>query len=210
MRTIISYNEREVKYNGSKDDIKSGYNVWVDLVNPTPFELSGIQQSFPLDKLALEEYLNKSKKPQVRVVDNHKFALALDMKFKDATTLVTEGVYLFVGRGWLVTIHSDKVDLQTSILTLFEQKNRAVTESSIDALFYNILTNLIDSYEQLLTATELSLSEVEQRSLYRPSRRMLEYLDSLSRQMIILRRHFWHMRNIINFLTHIEEDKEKM
>ena len=134
MRTIISYNEREVKYNGSKDDIKSGYNVWVDLVNPTPFELSGIQQSFHLDKLALEEYLNKSKKPQVRVVDNHKFALALDMKFKDAKTLVTEGVHLFVGRGWLVTIHSDKVDLQSRILTLFEQKNKTVIESSIDAI----------------------------------------------------------------------------
>lgn len=39
MRTIISYNEREVKYNRSKDDIKSGYNVWVDLVNPTSLEI---------------------------------------------------------------------------------------------------------------------------------------------------------------------------
>ena len=113
MPTIISYNEREVKYNGSKDDIKAGYNVWVDLVNPSLFEISSIQQSFHLDNLALEEYLNKSKKPQVRVVDSHKFALALDMKFKDAKTLVTEGVHLFVGRGWLVTIHSDKVDLQS-------------------------------------------------------------------------------------------------
>jgi magnesium transporter len=206
--TIVSYNEREVRHNGSKDDIKEGYNVWVDLVNPTSPELLSVQQAFHLDKAALEEYLNKSKKPQVRVLDNHKFVLALNMKFKDANTLVTEGVYLFVGRGWLVTIHADKVDLQTKILTLFEQKNRAITESSIDALFYNLLANLIDSYEQLLTATELSLSEVEQRSIYRPSRRMLEYLDSLSRQMIILRRHFWRMRNVINFLTHIEEDKE--
>jgi magnesium transporter len=206
--TIVSYNEREVRHNGSKDDIKEGFNVWVDLVNPSSRELSSVQQAFHLDRAALQEYLNKSKKPQVRVLDNHKFVLALNMKFKDANTLATEGVYLFVGRGWLVTIHADKVDLQTKILTLFEQKNRAVTESSIDALFYNILANLIDSYEQLLTATELSLSEVEQRSIYRPSRRMLEYLDSLSRQMIILRRHFWHMRNVINFLTHIEEDKE--
>jgi magnesium transporter len=205
---IVSYNEREVRHNGSKDDIKEGYNVWVDLVNPTSPELLSVQQAFHLDKAALKEYLNKSKKPQVRVLDNHKFVLALNMKFKDANTLVTEGVYLFVGRGWLVTIHADKVDLQTKILTLFEQKNRAITESSIDALFYNLLANLIDSYEQLLTATELSLSEVEQRSIYRPSRRMLEYLDSLSRQMIILRRHFWRMRNVINFLTHIEEDKE--
>lgn len=61
MRTIISYNEREVKYEGSKDDIRTGYNVWVDLINPTPDELSSIQQSFHLDKVALEEYLNKSK-----------------------------------------------------------------------------------------------------------------------------------------------------
>ncbi len=208
MPTIISYNEREVKYNGSKDDIKAGYNVWVDLVNPSLFELSSIQQSFHLDNLALEEYLNKSKKPQVRVVDSHKFALALDMKFKDAKTLVTEGVHLFVGNGWLVTIHSDKVDLQSRILTLFKQKNKSVIESSIDALFYNILASLIDSYEQLLTAIELSVTDFEQRTLYKPSRRMLEYLDSLSRQVIILRRHFWHMRDIINFLTHVEEDKE--
>jgi magnesium transporter len=208
MLTIISYNEREVKYNGSKDDMKAGYNVWVDLVSPTPDELSKIRQYFQLDKVALDGYLNKSKKPQVRVVNNHKFALALDMKFKDAKTLVTEAVHLFVGRGWLVTIHSNKVDLQSRILTLFEQKNMTVIESSIDALFYNILASLIDSYEQLLTAIELSVTDFEQRTLYKPSRRMLEYLDSLSRQVIILRRHFWHMRDIINFLTHVEEDKE--
>jgi magnesium transporter len=208
MRTVVSYNEREVKYSGSKEDIKSGYNVWIDLINPTPEELSSVQQSLHLDKVALEQYSNKSKKPQVRVVDNHKFALALDMKFKDAKNLVTEAVYLFVGRGWLVTIHSNKVDLQSRIMTLFEQRNRAVIESSIDALFYNILASLIDSYEQLLTAIELSVTDFEQRTLYKPSRRMLEYLDSLSRQVIILRRHFWHMRDIINFLTHVEEDKE--
>jgi magnesium transporter len=208
MLTIISYNEREVKYDGSKDDIKAGYNVWVDLVNPTPIELSGIQQSFHLDGMALEEYLNKSKKPQLRILDKHKFAIVLDMKFKDAKTLTTESVYLFVGRGWLVSIHSSNVDLQSTILTLFKQRNKAVIESSIDALFYNILANLVDSYEQLLTAIELSVTDFEQRTLYRPSRRMLEYLDILSRQVIILRRHFWHMRDIINFLTHTEESKE--
>ena len=36
----------------------------------------------------------------------------------------------------------------------------------------------------------------------------LENLDILSRQAIVLRRHFWQARHIMNFLTHIEEDKE--
>lgn len=209
MLTTISYSEREVNYNASKDDIKAGHNVWVDLTNPTQAELSNIQKSFLLDKTALEDYLNNSKRPQIRVLENQKFAVVLDMKFKDATTLVTEGVYLFVGSGWLVTIHSGKVDLQSKILTLFEQKNKAIIASSIDALFYNLLASTVDSYEQLLTAIELSVTDFEQRTLYKPSRRLLEYLDSLSRQVIILRRHFWHMRDIINFLTHTEEDNKE-
>lgn len=36
---IISYNEREVRQGGSKDDIRQGYNVWIDLVDPTTPEL---------------------------------------------------------------------------------------------------------------------------------------------------------------------------
>jgi magnesium transporter len=208
MLTAISYNGTEVRRHGSRDDVKSGYNVWVDLVNATPSELSDIYQSFHLDKCALEEYLNKSKKPQVRLLENQKFAIALDIKFHDAATLVTEGVYFFIGTGWLITIHSDKVDLRSRILAFFEQKNTAITESSIDALFYNILTNLVNSYEQLLTAIELTVTNFEQKTLYKPSKKMLAYLDSLSRQVIILRRHFWHMRDVINFLRHTVEDNK--
>jgi magnesium transporter len=210
MLKMISYNEREVKADGSRDDIKSGYNLWADLVDPTPSEILRAQKLFHLDKGALEVYLNSSKKPQIRVVDSQKFVVALDMNFQDSITLLTEGVYLFVGQGWLVTIHSGKVDLQSKIMALFEQKSKAITESSIDALFYSILANLVDSYEQLLTSIELTVTGAEQKTLFKPSKKMLEYLDSLSRQVIMLRRHFWHMRDIINYLTHTEEEKAEV
>jgi len=39
MQHSISYNEREVRQGGSEDDIRQGYNVWIDLVDPTPPEL---------------------------------------------------------------------------------------------------------------------------------------------------------------------------
>lgn len=47
------------------------------------------------------------------------------MKYSDACTLTTEGVkvYIFLGRGWLVTIHSAKVDLMsTTVYTGFWKK----------------------------------------------------------------------------------------
>ena len=38
---------------------------------------------------------------------------------------------------------------------------------------------------------------------------MLEYLDTLSRQIIVLRRHFWHIRDILNVLIHMEKEQSK-
>lgn len=210
MITTVSYNAGELKTAGSMQDIEAGYNVWIDLTDPTPTEILRVHQSFHLDKRALEEYLNQSKRPQVRLLGSQKFAIALDMKFKDSKTILTEGVYLFIGRRWLITIHSENVDLKSRILALFEQKNKLLTGLSIDALFYSVLANLIDSYEQLLTAIELTVTDFDQRILNNPSMKVLVYLDALSRQIIILRRHFWHMRDIINLLTHIDEDKEEI
>jgi magnesium transporter len=209
MQNIICYNEREVKEGqGSKEDIKKGYNLWIDVVNPTASELFNLQQSFNLDDKALETYENKSKKPQIRVLEDHSFTIFLNMKYKSIDNLDTEAVYLFLGRGWLITVHSSNVDLITRVRKMFAEKNKRILESPVDALYYSILSSIVGKYEQLLTAIELKVMEFEKESLYRPTKRTLENLDILSKQAIILRRHFWQARHVMNFLTHIEEDKE--
>lgn len=62
------------------------------------------------------------------------------MKYSDARTLTAEvvvSIYIFLGRGWLVTIHSAKVDLMsTTVYRFLEEKNRPILKSSIDALYY--------------------------------------------------------------------------
>jgi magnesium transporter len=209
MQNIICYNEREVKEGqGSKEDIKKGYNLWIDVVNPTESDLFNLQQSFNLDNKALENYENKSKKPQIRVLEDHSFTIFLNMKYKSIDNLDTEAVYFFLGRGWLITIHSSNVDLITRVRKMFAEKNKKILESPVDSLYYSILSSIVEKYEQLLTAVELKVMEFEKESLYRPTKRTLENLDILSRQAIVLRRHFWQARHIMNFLTHIEEDKE--
>ena len=49
--------------------------------------------------------------------------------------------------------------------------------------------------------------DFERDAQYRPSKTTLKNLDLLSKQSIIIRRHFWHARNIISYLKNIEEDK---
>lgn len=210
MQTSIAYNDNEIKQLGTKEDINKGYKLWVDVVDPTSSELQDIRQTYSLDKYALEVFMSKSKKPQIRMSDAHIFTLILDIKYKDLKTLTTEALYIFKGKSWLITIHSSSVDLITSLSTVFEQKNVKIMAATIDALYYNIVTEIIGKYEQLLTSIEMTITNFEQKSLYKPSRKMLDYLDTLSRQIIILRRHFWHTRDIINYLKHMEKDTEEI
>ncbi len=210
MQTSIAYNDNEVKQSGTKEDINKGYKLWLDVVDPTSSEIQDIQQMYGLDKNTLEIFTSKSKKPQIRMSNAQIFTLILDIKYKDLRTLATEALYIFKGKDWLITIHSSKVDLIPNVNALFEQKNVRIMEATIDALYYSIMTEVIGKYEQLLTSIEMTVTNFEQKSLYKPSRKMLDYLDTLSRQIIILRRHFWHTRDIINYLKHMEKDTEEI
>lgn len=211
MQTSIVYNENHAEYDGKLGDTMEGSKLWLDIVNPTSFEISEITKTFELEKSAVEALEHKSKKPQVRVLENHKFTIILDIKYKTFEDLVTESIYLFHGTNWLITVHSDKIDLLTNVRLLFEQKNKKIMAASIDALYYNILTEIISRYEQLLTSVELTISDFGQKSLQkRATKKILEQLDALTRQIILLRRHFWQARDIMNFLTHTEKDNDEI
>ena len=71
------------------------------------------------------------------------------------------------------------------------------------------MSDLIGRYEQVLTAVELTITDLEEKSLTDPEKETLSHLDRLSRQLIVFRRHFWRVRDVVNFLTHIEEEQKR-
>ena len=210
MQTIIAYNENEVKEQKEFSNIEPKDKVWIDLIDPTDDMIKSISAHFHLDQSAVNLFNSKSKKPQIRILDEHTFTILLDIKFKNSQTVVTEGVYLFCGKNWLITIHSAEVDLTKSIRKLLEVENKKLMIESIEALFYSVLSQLIDRYEQVLTAVELTITDLEEKALSEPARETIQYLATLSRQLIVFRRHFWRMRDVVNFLSHMEKDQNEV
>ena len=82
---------------------------------------------------------NKSKKPQIRVLEDHTFTLFLFIRYKSIENLDTEAVYFILGRGWLITIHSSEVNLIKTVRKMFEERNKRIIESLIDALYLHIV-----------------------------------------------------------------------
>jgi len=209
-KSIIYYNDREVKedeVNISNVTLNTGYKLWIDLTNPTTPELAKLQEIFRIDKDAIKKIESNSKRQQILILDDQKFTILLQLKYRNLKNLETHPIYFFVGKEWLITIHSENVDLLSQGRKMF-LKNNKILEYSIDALYYSIITSIIDSYELLVTAIELKLLDFEKDAQYKPSKTTLTHLDLISKQSIMIRRYFWHARNIINYLKNTEQDKE--
>ena len=209
-QTIFYFNQKEMieEKNDLNVDLKTNHNLWIDITDPTDEDIRDLEKKFSLNKKALDRVIQKSKKPVVKETEHDsKFTILLDLKFNNLQHLESSPLYFFVGDKWLITIHSNKIDLVTKVKTILADR-KTILESSIDALYYSIISYIIEDYEELLTAIELKVFDIEKDAQYRPSKRVLTYLDTLSRQVIILRRYFWDARNIINYHITMEKDKD--
>lgn len=209
--SILSYDEHKVTFHDSIDDLnKDGHNIWVDLVNPSSKEIATLQKRFALSEKALEKYNDKSKKAQAHIFGDQVFIVILILGFKNARTLTSESIYLFAGQDWLITVHPSRVEAIEETRRLFRQKDAQVMSCSVNNIYYSIITNVVESYEQILTSIELTIASLgEVLSSRDLSHKTLDKLDVLSKQIIILRRHFWHTRHIVNFLLNAKEGKDE-
>lgn len=209
MQSAIFYNSDQIKENVDRNNLQKGFKLWLDVVDPSASEISELQKEFKLDIETLKVVERETKRPQIRLHENYTFTILLDIKYSTLEKLIVKGIYIYTGKDWLITIHSSDVDLLTPMRILFHQKNRKIGESNIDALYYSMITEIINKYELLLTSIELTISDFEQKAIYtKASKKMLYYLDIVTRQIIIIRRHFWYTRDVMNFLTHMEKDSD--
>jgi Mg2+ and Co2+ transporter CorA len=67
MHYIITYDKSGVRQQKqiSQTDLENGYQIWLDLENPTLEEISNIQEIFAIDANILKQYSNG--------VKNHKY-----------------------------------------------------------------------------------------------------------------------------------------
>lgn len=210
-KRYIYYDSRGTRYTSEGASDSKSDKTWLDISDPSPEDLQTIAKEYDLDEDSIRLVSQKTKRPQIRMLDSHIFCLLLGLRFKTIKKLLIEGIYIYVGQNWIITLHSSEVEIFSNIKDILEKKNKRLLDSNINALFYSIIDEIILRYEQILTSIELTITDFEQKSLYRkPSKNMLNYLDVVAKQTIVLRRHFWHTRDVINFLTHIQSQDDEI
>lgn len=205
--SIIDYDARNVEY---KEDVdvkeclpykEKPTVTWINVTGLHSIALiDELGSKFGLHPLTIEDILNTHQRPKVEVFDDYAF-VSIKMSFfgEESGELEVEHVGIVLGENFVLTFQERPGDVFDPVRARINQRGR-ITKQGADYLAYALIDTIVDNYFGILEQVDERIEDMEEELVGNPGPETLEGIYILKRQMIILRKSAWPLREIVNGL----------
>jgi magnesium transporter len=173
---------------------------WLDVAGLGDVSLiSALGTEFGLNPLALEDVVNVHQRPKMEVFPDHLFAVLRMLRPGNAPE--GEQVSLFIGRDFLLAFQESPGDCFDSVRNRIRQSKGRVRSRGVDYLAYCLIDAIIDGYFPVLESYGEKLEALEDAVISRPEQAHASELHAIKRDLLLLRRAIWPMREMVNQLS---------
>lgn len=175
--------------------------VWVDFEAPTAEEQRLLGEFFGFHPLAVEDALANVHHPKIDDYRDYLFLIMHEVERGEVDGRIeTSELDVFLGPRVLVTYHDGPLNC-LRVLAGALRKNPALMDRTPDYLLHLLLDNLVDSYLPALDLIEERLDAAEEAVLHRDTRRTLDEILTLKRELAGLRRFSVLQREVLRGLS---------
>ncbi len=166
--------------------------MWVNCTAPDAADMDYLRHRFGFHPLALEDSLSHRERPKIDEYDGYLY-LVMHFPIFDRNQRVTRPyeLDLFVGPGYLVTIHEDtQWAVQTfwkDCLASVEARARSMGKG-VGVLLYQLLDHAVESIGPMLDKVAAKISAIEERMFSADMEDTLQDISFIRRDVIVLRR----------------------
>jgi len=177
--------------------------------------LETIGKHFEIHPLTLEDILNTNQRPKVDEYSNYLY-IVLRMFFLDENdkSLKNEQVSLILTKNYLITFLEDAGDVFDPVRERLRKSGTKMRDNGTDYLAYALIDAIVDSYFHILEKIGEEVEGLEDSVVLNPDRNDIQTIHLLRREMILLRRAIWPLREVISSLQRNEvefiEDKTRI
>jgi len=173
--------------------------TWIDVTGLQDVDLiQRLGNHFKLHPLALEDVLNTGQRPKLEDFDDHCFIVMKELRFDGA--LQTEQISLFLGVGWVITIQEAPEDPFEPVRERLRKGKGRIRRMGADYLAYALIDALVDGAFPILEKLGEHLEDLEKDLVGSPTRKLLQEIYALRRELLYLRRAIWPQREVIHAL----------
>jgi magnesium transporter len=179
--------------------------IWVDVLNPTPEEIAGLQEEFSLPRHAVEDAIEAHQRPKLDRYDGHVFGVAYAAPLVDERLTLNE-VGMFISQRYVVTVRHD--ERSPSLDQLRERFDEEPEQVKIGGGFlaYAVLDEIVDGYFDTVSALQDKLGVLEGVLLGdEPDDSVMVRVAELRRDLINLRRVVEPLRNVLSLVQRAEQ-----
>lgn len=183
-------------------------NVWINVDGVHDVEImEKIQNNFGIHPLAMEDILHTSQRPKVEEYDNYMF-LVLRMFFynDEIRELKNEQVSIILSENYLISFLEDAGDVFDPVRERIRKEGTKIRKNGVDFLAYSIMDAIVDSYFHILEQIGEEIEEVEDRLVVDTQKEDIQLVHRMRRNMILLRKSVWPLREVISALQRNENN----
>jgi magnesium transporter len=164
--------------------------------------IAKLGEEFELHRLALEDVVNVHQRPKAEEFEDHIF-IVTRMLLSDSPD-DSEQISLFIGEGYLLTFQEREGDCFEPVRKRLRDGRGRIRSSPPDYLCYALIDAIIDGYFPVLEHYGERLEDIEDAVVTDPEPEHVQVLHDLKRELLLVRRSVWPLREMINAIIRDE------
>ncbi len=167
--------------------------------------ISHLGEVFGLHPLVVEDIMNTEQRPKMEDHDDSIFLVVKMLEYDEVKKDIRlEQMSVVLTSDYILTFQERPGDIFDTIRDRIRSGKGRIRSMGTDYLAYSILDAIVDYYYVVLEKIGQSIEEIEKSLMESPEHETLEFIYYLKREMIVVRKSVWPMREIIAALERSE------
>ena len=179
---------------------------WIDITGiHDTLVIEKIGSHFNIHPLVLEDILHTDQRPKFEDLDQYLYIVIKMLKLDDQEKkIIVEQVSFIVTNSYVISFQ----EIEGDVFELIRERIRAgkgrLRKMGTDYLVYSLIDAIVDYYFIILEKIGEQIETLEEHLVENPNPENLSNIQRLKREMILLRKSIWPLREVINNLQKSE------
>lgn len=178
--------------------------IWVDVSDPTSKDFDDLAREFGFHHLSIEDCRKEHQRPKVEEYQGYYFIVVYEAELRGGERLELREVNIFLGKNYLVTVHSQPIDAISNAERLWREWTD-LAERGTGLLAYLLIDAIVDDYFPLLDDLSDRMDTLEDQifEVFDPG--AIEEIFRIKKELLFLRRAIVPLRDVFNTLLRREQ-----
>lgn len=185
-----------------------GHTTWINIDGLRKNDVESVCTHFGIHPLIVEDILSINQRPKLDEDENTIFSLLNMLYFNEETSAVEqEQISIILVKDVVISFQEDASrDVFNPLRDKLKAPNSKIRQRSADYLCYSLLDMIVDNYFTVMEKLGDRIEQVEEFVIRGNNPRALAHITQLRKELIILKRNFAPVREVVNGFLRSDSD----